>query len=644
MPDEERERTRVDRLLTEAGNELESIKTAIDDLPSHPSREQIEGLAARLGGVLEKIQQAGSDHKTYYQTVQTMGQHNKDLVAKIAALKTELEKFGATNEKLLQALHQAKDQIQALKEEVDKLSAPPRIFGTVHKVNEDGTVDIYTGGRKLQVNLHPDIDIKSLKPGQEVILNDTPAIVIVGKIETQGGVVTLEELMEDGKRAKIKTRLDESRIAELAESLISLPLKVGDLLLFDSRSGYCVERLPKGEARNFILVETPNITYSQIGGLSLEIEKLRDAVELPFVYAQKFQDYQLKAPKGVLLHGPPGCGKTLLGKALANETAKILARQLGVKSEGRFLYIKGPEILDKFVGETERKIREIFQQARELAKNGFVVIFFDEVDALLRTRGTGISSDVNTTIVPQFLVEFDGMEVLRNVSVMLATNRPDLVDPAVLRPGRIDEQIKIGRPSEEGTREIFQIYIKPDLPLHSKYSNPKHPGFNERYKSFDNNPQKIVDYITERALRRLWAHTQDKEPYRFKNAQGEMEEADNRIMRVMPLGRGADEFDICIRDLVSGAIIENIVTKAKLIALKRDIAGGEGGLQTLDFCAAIQEIVNQSKALPSTTVSGASEWLLTQGYRLGENASVKIYESPREKPRKVEQITTGQYL
>lgn len=634
MPENEQERTRVDRLLTEAERGLEEIQVTVENLSNHLTKEQIEGLKYRLKAILKKIAQAGQDHKSFYEEARAMKIKHEGMIRNE---KGQIEK----DREIIAGLI---EQIKALREEIDKLSAPPRFFGVVHKVNEDGTVDIYTGGRKLQVNLRPGIDIKLLKPGQEVILNETSNITMLGSGEGQGEVVTLEELMEDGRRAKVNTRLDESRIVELSETLRSLPLKVGDLLLFDPRSGYCVEKLPKSETKNFILVETPNVTYDQVGGLKLEIEKLRDAVELPFVYAQKFQDYQLKAPKGILLHGPPGCGKTLLGKALANETAKILARQLGVKSEGRFLYIKGPEILDKYVGETERKIREIFQQARELAKDGFVVVFFDEVDAILRTRGTGISSDVNTTIVPQFLAELDGMETLRNVSIILATNRPDLVDPAVLRPGRVDEKIKIGRPDEEGIGEILQIYAKPNLPLHPKYSDPRHPGFKKEYEAFASDPQKAIDYIIKRSKKRLCAHSKDKEPYQFRNAQGEIEEADNRIMRVIPLGRGGEEFDICLRDLVSGAIIENIVAKAKLIALKRDIAGGEGGVQTLDFCQAIQEVVNQSKELPSTTVSGASEWLLTQGYRLDENVSVRIHDKAKEKPRKVETVTTGQYL
>lgn len=641
MPDEEKERTRVDRLLTEAGNELESIKTFIGDLPSHPSREQIERLVAGFEGVLEKIQQAGTDHKAYYQTAQNMKGQNNELVRKIEALKTELEGFKPAvgqNEELLQALHQAKEQIQALKEEIDKLSAPPNPAGTVHKVRSDGKIWIFTGGKKVLVNASPEIDAQSLKPGQEVILNDALNIVEVGGVETQGEVVTLKELMEDGKRARVNTRMDQDRIVELAEPLRALPLKVGDPLLIDIRSGYGVERLPKNEAQDLLLFEVPNTTYKDIGGLGTQIEKIRDAIELPFLHAEKFKQHKLDAPKGILIYGPPGCGKTLIAKAVANSLAKEVEKRTGTPTQGYFINIKGPELLNKYVGETERKIREIFQRAREKANEGMpVIIFFDELDSLLRTRGSGISSDVESTIVPQFLAEIDGVEGLKNVIVLGASNRQDLIDPAVLRPGRFDVKIEIGRPDQQGIKEILGIYLTPDLPLHSKYTNPEHKEFKEAYKAFQGNPAKIVEYIIERSTERICAT--DAKPFIY-TLNGQEVSANNRVLKLTE--RSGEIIYLYVKDFASGAMIKNIVTRAKKIAVKRAIGGGEIGLKTRDLGRATEEEIKENQDLPNTS-AGAEDWLRLQGHK-GDIVHSERVALKTEKDRPVQKVTTGQYL
>lgn len=649
MP-EEAERTRVDRLLLETGKEIETIKTAIGNLSFHPPREQIEELIVMLETILEKVRQAGLDHKAYYQEAYKLRGKHEDIISRLKAgleiLTAELKEYKPIvdeNEKLRHALQQTRDQVLALKEEIDKLSAPPRSFGLVHQINGDGTVDIYTGSRKLQVNLHPAIDQKSLKGGMEVILNDAFNIIMLGSTESQGEVVTLEELMEDGIRAKVNTRLDESRIVELAEPLRALPLKVGDLLLFDPRSGYCVERLPKSEVQDLLLAEAPDITYDRVGGLRKQIEELRSAIELPFLHPDYFKHFQLEAPKGILLYGPPGCGKTLIAKAIANNLGQRLREKLSrADIKGYFINIKGPEILSKWVGESERKIREIFQRAREKAKADCpVIIFLDEADSVLRTRGAGISSDVEMTIVPQFLVELDGLEALQNVLVVFASNRQDLIDPAVLRPGRVDIKIRVDRPDKDGAKEIFGIYLTPDIPLHSKYTNEKNERFKPEYKNLKGDPKLIIQYIIDTAIRRLWAN--HEEPYHYKDAEGITIEADNRILEVIP--RDGPKFTICLKDLVSGAMIKSIVDRAKRLAIERAVAGGEYGLQTIDFCIAIEKEMRENEELPNTSAD-AELWLRMQGRR-EQVAGVRPLDHSSDKKvrkRRVETVTTGQYL
>ncbi|HVF19233.1 MAG TPA: proteasome ATPase, partial [Mycobacteriales bacterium] len=364
----------------------------------------------------------------------------------------------AHNDKLVTTLKEARDQILALKEEVDRLAQPPSGYGVFLSYDsDDGTVDVFTGGRKLRVSVSPAVEVKDLRRGQEVMLNEALNVVRALEFEKQGEVVLLKEILADGERALVMTRTDEERVVLLADPLRDGPLRPGDSLMLESRSGYVYERIPKSEVEELVLEEVPDIDYSQIGGLASQIESIRDAVELPYLHAELFREHQLKAPKGILLYGPPGCGKTLIAKAVANSLAKKVAEVTG-KPEGKsfFLNIKGPELLNKYVGETERHIRLIFQRAREKASEGTpVIVFFDEMDSIFRTRGSGVSSDVETTIVPQLLSEIDGVEGLENVIVIGASNREDMIDPAILRPGRLDVKIKIERPDAEAARDIF---------------------------------------------------------------------------------------------------------------------------------------------------------------------------------------------
>src|SRR2546422_4094091 len=371
------------------------------------------------------------------------------------------------NETLVSALHDAREQITALKEkeEVDKLCAPPSTYGVYLAANEDNTVTILSQGRKVKVNLHPSIKPDTLKPGQELILNEGLNVIEAAAYEIQGEVVILKEQL-DAERALVTLRADAEKVGIIAEPLRALRLKSGDHLLLDTKSGYLLEKLPKSEVEDLTLEEVPDIGYEDIGGLGDQIEAIKDAVELPYLYADYYKEHKLTPPKGVLLYGPPGCGKTMIAKAVANNLAEKISEKRGEKIKGFFLNIKGPELLNKYVGETERKIREIFVKAKEKAAEDVpVIIFFDEMDALFRTRGSGISSDVETTIVPQLLAEIDGVEGLKNVIVIGASNRQDLIDPAILRPGRLDVKIKIERPDASSEADIFNKYKTTDLPI-----------------------------------------------------------------------------------------------------------------------------------------------------------------------------------
>src|SRR6186997_2279908 len=391
----------------------------------------------------------------------------RTLEERLLETKGQLAQAVSQNEKLTYTLREAREHIAALREEVDKLTRPPSAYGTFLGRNDDGTVDVFSGGRKMRVALHPELENDELTRGAEVVLNESLNVVLARSGELTGEVVTLKEVLEDGLRALIVGRADEERVAELADSLLGEKIRSGDTLLMDSRSGLLLEKLPRPEVKELVLEEVPDISYDDVGGLDSQIEQIADAVELPFVHHELFAEHRLPAPKGILLYGPPGCGKTLIAKAVANSLAKKVAAATGVDTaKSYFFNIKGPELLNKYVGETERQIRLVFQRAREKSEEGWpVIVFFDEMDSMFRTRGSGISSDIESTIVPQLLAEIDGVETLKNVIVVGASNREDLIDPAILRPGRLDVKIKIERPNEEAAAQIFARYLESDLPL-----------------------------------------------------------------------------------------------------------------------------------------------------------------------------------
>src|SRR5262245_30634818 len=473
------------------------------------------------------------------------------LEERLLETKGQLAQAVAQNEKLTYTLREAREHIAALRDEVDKLTRPPSAYGVVVGKNDDGTVDILSGGRKMRVNLHPDLELEELERGAEVALNESFNVILARAPERSGEVVSVKEVMEDGVRALVIGRADEERVCELADAIRGAHLRPGDTLLMDTRTGMLLEKLPRPEVEDLLLEEVPDISYSDIGGLDTQIEEIADAVELPFLHQELFAEHRLPAPKGILLYGPPGCGKTLIAKAVANSLANKVAEKTGdAKGRSYFINIKGPELLNKYVGETERQIRLVFQRAREKSEEGWpVIVFFDEMDSMFRTRGSGISSDMESTIVPQLLAEIDGVESLRNVIVIGASNREDLIDPAILRPGRLDVKIKIERPNEEAARQIFARYLTDEIPINAN----------------DTVPSMIDQTVSEM--------------YRADEA--------NQFLEVTY--QNGDKEILYYKDFSSGAMIENIVRRAKKLAIKRVIAGGTKGVATEDLLASIKQ-------------------------------------------------------
>jgi proteasome-associated ATPase len=521
------------------------------------------------------------------------------------------------NERLVATLKEAREQIIALKEEVDRLAQPPSAFGTFLAAREDGTVDIFTGGRKLRVNVSPGIEIEELQRGQEVMLNEALNVVAALEFETQGEVVMLKEVFADGERALVIAHADEERVVRLAEPLRGVPLRAGDSLMLDTRSGYAYEKIHKAEVEELVLEEVPDISYQEIGGLGPQIEQIRDAVELPYLHADLFREHQLRPPKGVLLYGPPGCGKTLIAKAVANSLAKQVAEKTGAEGKSFFLNIKGPELLNKYVGETERHIRLVFQRAREKASAGTpVIVFFDEMDSIFRTRGSGVSSDVENTIVPQLLSEIDGVEGLENVIVIGASNREDMIDPAILRPGRLDVKIKIERPDAEAAKDIFSKYILAGLPLHP-----------DDVKEHDGSADATVDGMIQRVVERMYTETEE-----------------NRFLEVTYAN--GDKEVLYFKDFNSGAMIQNIVDRAKKMAIKDFLDSGQKGLRVSHLLAACVDEFSENEDLPNTT--NPDDWARISGKKGERIVYIRTLVSGKqgtEAGRSIDTVAnTGQYL
>jgi proteasome-associated ATPase len=547
------------------------------------------------------------------------------LEERLRETEASLTSVTAQNERLASTLREARDQIVALKEEVDRLAQPPSGFGVFLAAQEDNTADVFTGGRKMRVNVSPNVDLEALRPGQEVVLNEALNIVIAQSYETVGEVVMLKEVLADGERALVISHADEERIVRLAAPLLDQVLRGGDSLLLEPRSGYVYERIPKAEVEELILEEVPDISYHDIGGLSTQIEQIRDAIELPYLHADLFREHQLKPPKGVLLYGPPGCGKTLIAKAVANSLAKQVAAKTaadggaGNGQEGKsfFLNIKGPELLNKYVGETERHIRLVFQRAREKASEGMpVIVFFDEMDSIFRTRGSGVSSDVENTIVPQLLSEIDGVEGLENVIVIGASNREDMIDPAILRPGRLDVKIKIERPDAEAAKDIFSKYVLKELPLHP-----------DDLREHGDSVQSTVDAMIQRTVERMYSESEE-----------------NRFLEVTYAN--GDKEVLYFKDFNSGAMIENIVARAKKMAIKEFLDTGQKGIRVAHLLAACVDEFSENEDLPNTT--NPDDWARISGKKGERIVYIRTLISGKqgtEAGRSIDTVAnTGQYL
>jgi proteasome-associated ATPase len=539
-------------------------------------------------------------------------QSMEDEIRRLYQSRYQLDQATKQNEKLVTTLQEAKAQIEALRAEVEKLTAPPSTFAIFSSLNQDGTGNVYVSGRKMKVSLHPSIPGKSLRKGQEVILNEALNVIEARGFDVQGEVVRLKDMLE-GNRALVTLHFDEEKVAELGDPLLAEHLSVGDHLLFDPRSGCVIEKLPKSEAEELVLEEVPDVDYDRIGGLQHEIEQVRDAVELPFLHPHLFKEYQLSAPKGVLLYGPPGCGKTLIAKAVANSIAKKLGHLTGKQVRSYFLHVKGPELLNKYVGESERQVREVFKKAKERAEDGNpVIVFFDEMDALFRTRGSGISSDVESTIVPQFLSEIDGVERLRNVIVIGASNRQDLIDPAVLRAGRLDVKVKVGRPDATAAKDIFSKYIGIDLPFDE-----------EELKRHGGDIKALVEHVTDITVGAMYAMSEENKFIEVTYANGEKE-------------------ILYFKDFASGALIEGIVSRAKKYAVKRAIAQESRGLRSEDLIRAIREEFKEHEDLPNTT--NPDDWAKVAGKKGEKIVHIRTISGGPAESRQIETITTGHYL
>ncbi len=556
-----------------------------------------------------------------------------DSPGRVTDLQERIDSLTARNAKLMDTLKDARSQLVALREEVDRLGPPPSGYGVLLGIHDDATVDVFTSGRRMRLNTSPNIDTSTLHLGQTVRLNEALTLVDSGDFESVGEICSLREILYDGKRALVVGHADEERVVWLAQPLARLVdqdnledpnvpirrLRPGDSLLVDTKAGFAFERIPKAEVEDLVLEEVPDVDYNDIGGLGRQIEQIRDAVELPVLHKELFRQYSLRPPKGVLLYGPPGCGKTLIAKAVANSLAKKIAEARGEDAKevkSYFLNIKGPELLNKFVGETERHIRIIFQRAREKASEGTpVIVFFDEMDSIFRTRGSGVSSDVETTVVPQLLAEIDGVEGLENVIVIGASNREDMIDPAILRPGRLDVKIKIERPDAESAGDIFSKYLTDDLPIHA-----------DDLAEFDGDKHLCIRAMIDRVVERMYAESED-----------------NRFLEVTYAN--GDKEVLYFKDFNSGAMIQNIVDRSKKYAIKSVLDTGAPGLRVQHLFDSIVDEFAENEDLPNTT--NPDDWARISGKKgerivyirtlvTGKNASAS---------RAIDtESNTGQYL
>ena len=546
----------------------------------------------------------------------------RTLEERLLEVKGQLARAMSQNDRLASTLREARDRIASLREEVEKLSSPPSGYGLVLDTNDDGTIDVFTGGRKMRVERHPDLD-QDLNKGTEVVLNESLNVVMARGAQQTGSIVSVVEVLGTD-RCVVSGRADEERVVSISDALRDEVLRAGDAVRVDAAYEVALEKLPRPEVEHLMLEDVPDVSYNDIGGLGPQIEAITDAVELPFLHSDLFLEHELPPPKGILLYGPPGCGKTMIAKAVANSLAKKVKAQRSEDDDddgevrSYFFNIKGPELLNKYVGETERQIRLIFQRAREKSEEGWpVIVFFDEMESLFRTRGTGISSDVESTIVPQLLAEIDGVETLNNVIVIGASNREDLIDPAILRPGRLDVKIKIERPDVDAAHAIFSRYMTSDLPIASDIVESLGGG----------DPDKAVRSMIEQATEEMYS-----------------EDPRNEFLEITY--QNGDKEITYFKDFSSGAMIENIVRRAKKLAIKRLIETDVRGLRPEDLIESVFQEFKEHEDLPNTT--NPDDWARISG-RKGERivfirTLIDRDDDDNVGGKSIDAVTTGHYL
>jgi proteasome-associated ATPase len=574
--------------------------------PVHPLRDEVDDLH-------DSMRLFGAESPEFRRQLDRLLAEFETLRRRYQLTRDQSADAERQNERLVNALHDAKQQIELLKEEVDKLCAPPNNYGIFNRPNKDGTAEIVVDGRSMRVNVHPNVDPFQFEEGQLVVLNEAFNIIEASGYVSRGEIASIVDFIADN-RAIVLGHTDDERVITLAEPLRHEKLKVGDHILFDPRTNYGFEKLPKSSVEEVVLEEIPDITYENIGGLADQIEALRDSVELPYIYPDVFAEHKLSPPKGILLYGPPGCGKTLIAKAVANSLAKSIEQRTGKETTPYFLNVKGPELLNKYVGETEHKLREVFKKAREKASEDVpVVIFFDEMDSLFRMRGSGISSDMEATVVAQFLSEIDGVESLKNVIVIGASNRQDLIDPAVLRPGRLDLKIKVNRPDAAAARDIFSKYLTMELPFHAS-----------AIEKYGDDPQKAVDGMIEETIHRMYETSEENKFLEVTYAKGERE-------------------IFYFKDFASGAMIENIIARSKKKAVKRFIETKERGIKFEDIIESVNDEFKENEDLPNTT--NPDDWARISGRKGERIINVRtLMTGISRKERSIENISSGQYL
>jgi proteasome-associated ATPase len=586
------------------GDDPEAGEEARDEVRAY--RDEVEDLR-------NAIRLFGSDSSEFRRRLDRLLGEYEALRRRYQLTREQFTDAERQNERLVNVLQEAKQQIEMLKEEVDKLCAPPNNYGIFSRANKDGTAEILVDGRPMRVNVHPNVDPFQFVEGQHVVLNEAFNVVEPSGFVSRGEIASIVDFIADN-RAIVLGHTDDERVVTLAEPLRRDRLEVGDNILYDPRTHYAFEKLPKSAVEEVVLEEIPDVTYDDIGGLGEQIEQLRDSVELPYLYPDVFAEHQLLPPKGILLYGPPGCGKTLIAKAVANSLAKSIEQRTGRDTTPYFLNVKGPELLNKYVGETEHKLREVFKKARDKASEDIpVVIFFDEMDSLFRMRGSGISSDMEATVVAQFLSEIDGVESLKNVIVIGASNRQDLIDPAVLRPGRLDLKIKVHRPDAAAAAEIFSKYLLGDLPFHT-----------EAQEKYGSDPEKIVGGMIADTIDHMYRTSEDNKFLEVTYAKGERE-------------------IFYFKDFASGAMIQNIVSRAKKRAVKRVIEDNERGIKLGDLFDSVNEEFKENEDLPNTT--NPDDWARISGRKGERIINVRtLMTGISRKERSIENITSGQYL